>query len=125
MAVAAAVVAAAFAWAIRGLASPGVGLHELAGLLLLVATGLLLVLTWRAAPELRRLLPLVVAAFATLVVMGGTGAALATGALPASYDPLPLGILVVYIALCLGIAVRAARVGRAASSEPRSGVGAA
>jgi hypothetical protein len=107
---AAVAVAAVFALLILVLPGPGIGLHEIAGALLLglIATALLAAVPMRStepAPY-RRILGALIALIAT----GAAGLALATGAVPRSLSAIPLvGILALgtLLADSIRVAVRA------------------
>jgi hypothetical protein len=102
-------IAAAVSFGGAILFAPGVGVlvHELAGLVLLVLLGTALVAGVRLRGGDPRPVPRLAGAFIVLLIMGGLGALLAVGDLPASLSILPLGALVVLVIL-LADAVRVA-----------------
>lgn len=97
---------AGLAVAIELLGDARLGLHELAGGILLVVTAALLLASSRVRPAAvrRRVLASSLLTLAALVGMGATGAALATGALGPVWDRLPLVFLAGYVALSLATA---------------------
>ena len=123
LAVGAAAVAIAFAAAIVVADTSGVWLHEVAGAVLLVLTiGILLAV--RTVPTHRsRLIGLAGLALLVLVVLGALGAGLASGFISPSLEHLPLAVLAVYAAVCLGLG-GAARASAPARDEPGRAAGA-
>lgn len=100
-----------------------VGLHELAGVVLLAVTVALLVAVRRlpSGAGRRRLLGLGFMALLVLVTMGATGAALAAGWLGPAWDRLPLVVLGVYVLDALAIARLASRREVVPSAPPPPG----
>ncbi len=97
-----------FATAILAWPGPGFILHEVAGLLLLVGILTALAAAMRRRRVEPRPVPRLAAALAVLVAVGGSGAALAIGALPRGLSALPLAGLVVLA----GLLADSLRVGR-------------
>lgn len=81
--------------------SPQFGLHELAGLLLVVLLIAATIGAWASRAQDRRRPVRAVLGLAVLATMGVSGAALAVGALPASSSVLPAILLVALVGAML------------------------
>lgn len=117
LAVVAAVVALAFAAAIVLAETSGVWLHEVAGGVLLIVTVGILLAVRRVPARRSRLFALAGLALVVLVALGALGAGLASGVVSPSLEHLPLVVLALYAAVCLGLGA-VARTSAPVREEP-------